>query len=206
MASMPRKLPRMGSARHEGAGRRCVAKLQSCGLKVLGDCVLNHRCSVRGRNISASSAICHVYTRFSDLLGTLRQNSSSSTSAAGRLSRLEQHAGRYVLPDVLLAGRLFRQGALRFGHSCCAGAPPSRTPGAPGTSTAAAWTGTRGPSCGTTAPLAGKVQTFAPDAILGHLIRGALHTSQSHAPLPMLQTVAAPRAIQNIGSLCSACT
>lgn len=25
--------------------RRCVAKLQSCGLKVLGDCVLNHRCA-----------------------------------------------------------------------------------------------------------------------------------------------------------------
>ena len=27
--------------------RRCVAKLQSCGLKVLGDCVLNHRCALR---------------------------------------------------------------------------------------------------------------------------------------------------------------
>ncbi len=24
---------------------RCVARLQSCGLKVLGDCVLNHRCA-----------------------------------------------------------------------------------------------------------------------------------------------------------------
>ncbi len=24
---------------------RCVAKLQSAGLKVLGDCVLNHRCA-----------------------------------------------------------------------------------------------------------------------------------------------------------------
>lgn len=28
-----------------GCGRRCVAKLQSAGLKVLGDCVLNHRCA-----------------------------------------------------------------------------------------------------------------------------------------------------------------
>ena len=31
--------------RHAPTGRRCVATLQSCGLKVLGDCVLNHRCA-----------------------------------------------------------------------------------------------------------------------------------------------------------------